>query len=162
MSCIVYFETGVHNPFIKFGMFEKFTTPTSKFKLRVARGLAGKGIFALEAIPKGKRIIEYIGKQVPVEKQESQTGRYLFTTGRKKMIDGNIKENIARFINHSCRPNCEARGPRGKVYIYSLRKIKAGEELTYDYGDEYFEDYIKPIGCKCLKCRGTTPSSPRR
>lgn len=123
------------------------------FKLRTARGISGKGIFALEEIPKGKRIIEYIGKEVPVEKQKAATGKYLFTTGRKKMIDGNIKENIARFINHSCRPNCEARGPSGKVFIYSIKKIKAGEELAYDYGDEHFDEYIKPIGCKCEKCR---------
>jgi uncharacterized protein len=128
--------------------------PTSKFKLRTARGISGKGIFALEDIPRGKRIIEYIGRSVPVERQETITGRYLFVTGRKKMIDGNIKENIARFINHSCRPNCEADGPSGKVFIYSKRKIKAGEELTYDYGEEYFDDYIKPIGCRCEKCKG--------
>jgi uncharacterized protein len=134
-------------------MSGKFTIPTSKYKLRVGRAVSGKGVFAMEEIPKGKRIIEYIGRNVPVEKQETQTGRYLFETGRKKMIDGNIQENIARFINHSCRPNCEADGPSGKVFIYSKRKIKAGEELTYDYGEEYFEDYIKPIGCKCEKCR---------
>ena len=135
-------------------MSEKLTPPTSKFKLRTGLGISGKGIFALEEIPKGKRIIEYIGRNIPVEEQESSTGRYLFWTGRKKMIDGNVKENIARFINHSCRPNCEADGPSGRVFIRSLRKIKAGEELTYDYGDEYFEDYIKPVGCKCEKCRG--------
>ena len=115
--------------------------------------MAGKGVFAMEPIPKGKRIIEYIGKNIPVKKQQLVEGRYLFWTGRKKMIDGNIKENTARFINHSCRPNCEADGPRGHVYIYSLRKIKVGEELTYDYGKEYFRDYIKPVGCKCEKCR---------
>lgn len=134
-------------------MPEKFIVPTSKFKLRVARGLSGKGVFALEEIPKGKRIIEYIGRSVPLEKQESVTGRYLFTTGKNKMIDGNIKENTARFINHSCRPNCEARGPSGKVFIYSIKKIKAGEELAYDYGEEYFDQYIKPFGCKCRKCK---------
>ncbi len=116
-------------------------------------GLSGKGIFALEAIPKGKRIIEYIGREVPVSKQKTTTGRYLFWTGRKQMIDGNVKENIARFINHSCRPNCESYGPRGRIFIRSIRKIKAGEELTYDYGEEYFDEYIKPIGCKCVKCR---------
>jgi len=134
-------------------MTEKLKTPISKFALRTARGLSGKGIFAMEEIPKGKRIIEYIGRSIPVERQESVTGRYLFWTGRKKMIDGNIRENTARFINHSCRPNCEADGPSGRVFIYSLRKIKVGEELTYDYGDEYFEDYIKPIGCRCEKCK---------
>jgi SET domain-containing protein len=68
------------------------------------------------------------------------------------MIDGNIKENTARYINHSCRPNCEAEGPKGRIYILSTRNIKAGEELTYDYGKEYFETYIKPFGCKCVKC----------
>lgn len=133
-------------------MTDKLIAPIPNFKLRVARGLSGKGVFALEDIPKGKRIIEYIGKDVPVEKQETATGRYLFETGRKKMIDGNVKENTARYINHSCRPNCEAKGPSGKVFIYSIKKIKAGEELTYDYGDEYFDDYIRPNGCKCEKC----------
>ncbi|MBX4181696.1 SET domain-containing protein-lysine N-methyltransferase [Candidatus Parcubacteria bacterium] len=127
--------------------------PISRFKLRVGRGISGKGIFAMEEIPKKKRIIEYIGTSVPVEKQETIKGRYLFWTGRKKMIDGNIKANVARFINHSCRPNCEAAGPSGRILIYSKRRIKAGEELTYDYGKEYFDDYIKPIGCRCEKCR---------
>ncbi len=134
-------------------MSEEFKVPISKYKIKVARGLSGKGIFTLEEIPKGKRIIEYIGKEVPVEEQETRKGRYLFETGRKKMIDGNIKENIARFINHSCRGNCEAKGPSGKVFIYSKRRIKAGEELTYDYDKEYFDEYIKPYGCKCEKCR---------
>ncbi len=134
-------------------MSQIFTTPTPAYAVRVARGISGRGIFALEDISKGKKIIEYIGKEVPLEKQESATGRYLFTTGRNKVIDGNIKENIARFVNHSCRPNCEARGPSGRVFIYSIRRIRPGEELTYDYGDEYFEDFIKPIGCKCEKCR---------
>jgi uncharacterized protein len=133
---------------------ENFITPTSKFKLRTGRGVSGKGVFAMEEIPKGKRIIEYIGRTVPPDMQDSVSGRYLFTVGRNKMIDGNIKENTARFINHSCRPNCEAKGPSGQVFVYSIRKIKPGEELTYDYGKEYFDEYIKPIGCKCVKCRG--------
>lgn len=134
-------------------MFKKLKTPISKFKLRVGKSLSGKGVFAMEEIPKGKRIIEYIGRSVPVEEQGTIAGRYLFWTGRKKMIDGNIKGNLARFINHSCRPNCEADGPSGRVFIYSLRRIKVGEELTYDYGDEYFNDYIKPVGCRCEKCK---------
>lgn len=122
------------------------------YGLRVGRGLSGKGIFATREIPKGVCVIEYIGKPVPKEEQETKTGRYLFETGKGLMIDGNIKENTARFINHSCRPNCEADGPSGKVFILTLRKIKAGEELTYDYDEEYFNDYIKPIGCRCVKC----------
>jgi uncharacterized protein len=130
---------------------------SANFKLQTKRGLSGRGIFAREDISKRKRIVEYIGRNVPIEEQESATGRYLFWTGRKKMIDGNTRENTARFINHSCQPNCEAKGPSGKVFIYSIKKIKAGEELTYDYGDEYFEDYIKPHGCKCQKCSPLRP-----
>src|SRR4051812_16040562 len=112
-------------------MSEKFKAQTSEYKLRTGRGISGNGVFALEDIPKKKRIVEYIGKNVPVGKQKTAEGRYLFWTGRKKMIDGNIKENLARYINHSCRPNCEAFGPSGKIFISSKRKIKVGEELTY-------------------------------
>jgi SET domain-containing protein len=122
------------------------------FSLRVGKSHTGKGLFANEVIPKGKIIIEYIGKEVKKKDQENIKGKYLFATGRGLMIDGNIKENIARFINHSCNPNCEADGPRGKVYIKSLKTIKAGEELTYDYGKEYFDEHLKPKGCRCKKC----------
>ena len=123
-----------------------------EFKIKVRKSKTGKGLFALQDIPKNKCVIEYVGLDVPKEEQDYKTGRYLFTTGRGLMIDGNIRENTARYINHSCKPNCEPEGPRGKVYIMSLRKIKVGEELTYDYGKEYFDEYIKPIGCKCEKC----------
>jgi len=121
------------------------------FNLKVKKSATGKGLFAVDPIPKGSCIIEYIGKPVP-EKDQEKGGRYFFWTGRKTMIDGNIPENKARYINHSCRPNCEAEGPNGHIYILSIRNIKAGEELTYDYGDEYFETYLKPKGCKCVKC----------
>jgi len=122
------------------------------YSLRVGKSNTGKGLFANELIPKGKFIIEYIGKDVKREDQENAKGKYLFATGRGLMIDGNIKENVARFINHSCNPNCEADGPRGRVYIRSLKAIKAGEELTYDYGKEYFDEHLKPKGCCCKKC----------
>ncbi len=79
-------------------------------------------------------------------------GKYFFEVGKNHVIDGNIPSNIARYINHSCKPNCEADGPEGKVYIWALRKIKAGEELTYDYGEEYFDKHISPKGCRCHKC----------
>jgi hypothetical protein len=59
---------------------------------------------------------------------------------------------MARYINHSCRPNAEALISKGRVWIWSRRNIKAGEEIAYDYGKEYFEGVIKPIGCKCEKC----------
>lgn len=80
------------------------------------------------------------------------SGKYLFDVGKKITIDGNIPQNKARYINHSCRPNCEADGPPGRVFIFATRSIKPGEELTYDYGKEYFDEHIKPKGCRCDKC----------
>ncbi len=124
-----------------------------RFQLKVKKSLTGKGLFALENIPKDKCVIEYIGKDIKKDDQDDASGKYLFATGKNIMIDGNIPENIARYINHSCRPNCEARGPKGHVYILSLKNIRAGVELTYDYGKEYFDAYINPKGCKCPKCQ---------
>lgn len=121
------------------------------FNLKVKKSATGKGLFAVDPIPKNSCIIEYIGTPVPEADQE-KGGRYFFWTGKKTMINGNIPENKARYINHSCRPNCEAEGPNGHIYILSIRNIKAGEELTYNYGTEYFETYLKPKGCKCVKC----------
>lgn len=79
-------------------------------------------------------------------------GKYLFEIAKNKTIDGNIPSNIARFINHSCAPNCEAVGPRGRVFIFSRKRIAAGSELTYDYGKDYVDRHIRPQGCRCAKC----------
>lgn len=123
------------------------------YAVKVKRSSAGLGLYAQEAIPKGACIIEYIGRPVTEEEADRDQGKYLFEIGKNKTIDGNIKENIARYINHSCRPNCEADGPTGRVFILALRNIKLGEELNYDYGKEYFDRHIKPKGCRCSKCR---------
>lgn len=128
------------------------------FKLRVKKSVAGKGLFTEVDIPKGACIVEYIGIDVPEKDQHKINSRYLFETAKGKMINGNIPGNIARYINHSCAPNCEAQGPAGKVFIFSIKKIKAGEELTYDYGEEYFDEYFKDGGCKCPKCKAKAKS----
>lgn len=122
------------------------------FALSVRRANTGRGLFAIEPIPKGACIIEYIGVPISEEEAAEDNGKYLFEVDPGKTIDGNIKENTARYINHSCRPNCEADGPKGHVYILATRNIKAGEELFYDYGKEYFNRHIKPKGCRCAKC----------
>lgn len=122
------------------------------FALRVRRSATGRGLFAEEEIPKGACIIEYTGKPVSEEAAIQDAGKYLFEVAKGKTIDGNIPSNTARYINHSCRPNCEAYGPPGRIFIFSLRRIKAGEELFYDYGEEYFDRHIKPKGCRCVKC----------
>ena len=122
-------------------------------RLSVRRSVTGKGLFAEEDIPKGVCIIEYTGRIVSKKEAEEGTGKYLFEVNAKKTIDGNIRSNPARYINHSCRPNCEAIGPYDKVFIFSRKPIKAGTELTYDYGKEYFNRFIKPKGCRCEKHR---------
>ncbi len=121
-------------------------------KLRVRRSKTGKGLFAEERIPKGACVIEYTGRPVSEAEQERMSGKYLFEVSKKVTIDGNVPSNKARYINHSCAPNCEADGPTGRVFILALRNIKAGEELTYDYGEEYFDEHIKPKGCRCTAC----------
>lgn len=123
------------------------------FKLRVARSKTGNGLFAVEAIPKGACVIEYIGRAVSKMEQKKDEGKYLFWVSDTQMINGNIPQNTARYINHSCAPNCVVEGPDGHIFIMSKRAIKPGEELTYDYGDEYFDKHIRPKGCKCAKCK---------
>ncbi len=123
------------------------------YNLRVKRSATGKGLFAQESIGKGSRILEYTGRPVSEAEQYKDSGKYLFWTGKKSMINGNIPSNKARYINHSCVPNCEADGPEGRVFISALRKIKKGEELTYNYGEEYFDKHIGTQSCRCPKCR---------
>lgn len=124
-----------------------------KYKLAVKRTATGLGLFALEAIPAGKRIIEYTGPLILNEEVEKRRGKYFFGINTKWSIDGSPRSNTARYINHSCRPNASAFVSGRRVWVWSKRNIKAGEELTYDYGKEYFDDQIKPKGCKCSKCR---------
>lgn len=134
------------------GHIPKTATAQGNFKLRVKKSSAGRGLFAEEMIPKDACIIEYIGRPATLEEMARDEGKYLFWTGKTTMINGNIPENTARFINHSCAPNCEADGPRGRIFIIARRAIKPGEELTYDYGGEYFNKHIKPRGCRCVAC----------
>lgn len=122
------------------------------FLLYVRRSRTGRGVFAGAPIPKGACIIEYKGKPVSKKDMEENAGKYYFWTSRSSMIDGNIKGNVARFINHSCAPNCEADLYKRRIFIIALKNIQTGEELTYDYGDEYFDMHFTPRGCRCVKC----------
>lgn len=130
---------------------------------KVKRTKTGLGLFATELIPKGKRIVEYFGPLVPNEEVERSSKKYFFGVNKKWSIDGSPRENIARYINHSCRPNAEAFvSDRRRVWIWSMKKIKPGEEITYDYGKEYFEGIIEPMGCKCEKCSVRSPTVRKR
>ena len=126
-----------------------------EYKLDVKRCLTGNGIFAGEDIPKGSFIAQYGGIIIQGKEniEKLPNTKFLFEINRNKILNGNHKSNIARYINHSCKPNSEAVDYRGDIYIDSIRNIKKGEEITYNYGKEYFEDFIQPAGCKCIKCR---------
>jgi SET domain-containing protein len=67
-------------------------------------------------------------------------------------IDGSPRSNAARYINHSCQPNAKAYRTGARIWIWSIKAIEAGEEITYDYGKKYFDEQIKPKGCKCAEC----------
>lgn len=123
-----------------------------KHKFVIKRSVTGLGLFAVRPIAAGKRIIEYTGPIITSEEVEQRRGKYFFEIDEKLAIDGSPRSNTARYINHSCRPNAEAIVSGRRVWIWSKKAIKAGEEITYHYGREYFDDHIKPVGCKCKKC----------
>ena len=120
--------------------------------LATKRGVNGLGLFAKVPIKKGDCIIEYVGEIINDAEANRRGGRYLFQTSKDRHIDGTMRSNIARYVNHSCRPNCEADTIRGRVFISAIKNIAVGEELNYDYGKEYWDEHIKPKGCGCVKC----------
>lgn len=120
----------------------------------VKRTATGLGLVALKRIPRGKRIVEYFGPLITNEVVERSDGSYFFGVNNKWSIDGSSRHNLARYINHSCKPNAEAIvSSRGRVWIFATKNIKPGEEITYDYGEEYFDGIIRPRGCRCQNCR---------
>ncbi|HLL73088.1 MAG TPA: SET domain-containing protein [Pyrinomonadaceae bacterium] len=121
-------------------------------KFVVKRTNSGLGLFTLKTIPYNKRVIEYVGPILTNEEVEKRSGKYFFELDEKRSIDGSSRQNIARYINHSCRPNARGYTTGNRIWIWSLREIKAGEQITIDYGKSYFNDHIKPVGCKCEKC----------
>ncbi|OGG79201.1 hypothetical protein A3A39_04975 [Candidatus Kaiserbacteria bacterium RIFCSPLOWO2_01_FULL_54_13] len=135
----------------------------STVSIRTSKPGLGRGLFANRPIASGDFVAEYTGVHIPTPYADTLETRYLFEIDSDWTIDGSSRANVARYINHSCEPNCEGeiRGlpaPRssrqagGRVLIYAARDIRLGEELTLDYGDEYFDEFIRPQGCKCVRC----------
>jgi SET domain-containing protein len=127
---------------------------TSRGNFALKRTITGLGLFTVQPIPKGKRIIEYIGPIITREEMDRKGGKYMFEIDEKRVIDGSDRGNIARYINHSCRPNAEAFITGRRIWIWSKKKIEAGQEITINYGEEYLDEHIRPKGCKCEKCLG--------
>jgi SET domain-containing protein len=133
-------------------MKKRKTYNPGRYKVAVKRSSAGLGLFTKEDIPKGECIIEYVGRTLSHAEEYTINSQYLFEIHSRKTIDGSARSNIARYINHSCRPNAETEIYKGRVYVFSRKLIKAGEEISYDYGKEFWNEYIKPYGCRCVRC----------
>ncbi len=142
--------------------------PDTHIKVRHSK-VHGNGVFAARKIPAGARIIEYQGKRITEKQAEKRFGQdpenphhtFFFSLESGKLIDGGDEGNDARWINHSCEPNCEAQEEKGRVFIQAMRDITRGEELNYDYGlviDEKMSKALKKAyECRCgsAECRGT-------
>ncbi len=128
---------------------------TNTKKYRVGKSSAGLGLFATNEINKGELVIEYTGERITEEEANRRGGRYLFELNDNWTIDGKGRDNIARYLNHACRPNCEPElnDDETRIFIYAKRKIKSGEELTYNYGKMYLNDIIGgQQKCRCVSC----------
>lgn len=122
---------------------------------RVGRASAGLGLFAVKPIAKRQSIVTYSGPWIDneeAERRERRGARYLFEVNSRWTIDGSSRRNLGRYANHSCRPNAEAVQRQRKMVLVALRAIAPGEEITYDYGKDYFDIFIKPSGCRCAAC----------
>lgn len=134
----------------------------------------GLGVFTSRAVPCGTRLLEYLGERIS---EAEATRRYyaaaspdafvlLFTVSRSVVIDGGVGGRAARYVNHSCEPNCEAVEEGGRVFIASLRDLAPGEELTYDYNvappSPLPRDWRRRYACRCgaPRCRGTMLTRP--
>lgn len=129
-----------------------------RFVIRESRPGTGAGLFTLVNLKKKDFILEYTGVRIPSAIADDSPSRYLFEVDEHWTLDGESHTNEARWINHDCHPNVEAEIEDGKIMIYAQKKIKAGEELTIDYDSEYFDEFIRPVGCKCASCEKGLPS----
>src|SRR6201995_5422073 len=123
---------------------------------RIGRSRTGLGLFATKPIKKGARIVRYFGPLLDSrnKKHDDIENKYLFELNGRWTIDGSVRKNVARYINHACRPNAESdvSARKRKVVIRAIKNIEPGDEINYDYGTDYFKAYLKPIGCKCAAC----------
>jgi uncharacterized protein len=121
--------------------------------LRVSRSRSGLGLFARVPIKKGQFIVRYSGRKIRTETADELDTRYLFELNTRWTIDGSNRRNLGRYVNHACRPNAETYFVKHVIKIRAIKNIKPGDEITYHYGRNYFEAFIKDKGCKCGHCK---------
>jgi SET domain-containing protein len=137
---------------------EKGRKSTVKIRVRVGPSrIAGQGLFAAQDIKKGTRILPYIGEKIPKDESTRRLAygnNYIFELNDQYDIDGKTLENTARYINHSCAPNCDVTHTTRTIWIVALRDIKAGEELSYNYGYDIKDYLAHPCQCGASTCCG--------
>ncbi|CAN5430232.1 SET domain-containing protein-lysine N-methyltransferase [soil metagenome] len=156
----------------------KKTFKTSQEKVEVRKsGVHGKGVYATAPLRKGERVVEYTGDRLPWKEAMDLPPRdptnpyhtFFFSLDNGNVIDAGRGGNDARWINHSCTPNCETEEKDDRIFVYALRSIQTGEELFYDYkivpSERRTKKLEKEFACRCgtAKCRGTMlePKKPR-
>jgi ssDNA-binding Zn-finger/Zn-ribbon topoisomerase 1 len=125
----------------------------SRRPFRVGRSRTGLGIFATKPIKKKQWLAEYRGKLITAKQADSYESRYQFEVNSRWTIEGATRNNLARYFNHSCRPNAEVEIYGHRVFIRARKAIEPGEEITYDYGTDYFKAFLGKDVCQCPKCR---------
>jgi uncharacterized protein len=134
-------------------------------KFRISRSYTGLGMFATKPFKRRDYIATYRGPHITneeSEKREQRGATYMFALNKTHTIDGSPRYNIARYINHSCRPNAEPVARNGGMVIIASKKIEPEEEITYDYGKDYFSYFLEAGGCKCTWCRAKKARKRRK
>ena len=141
------------------------SSKTSRKPYRIGRSSTGLGLFATEPIEKGVFIAEYKGRRITNAQAkwlEARGSRYMYEINNRWTVDGSSRRNMGRYANHSCRPNAESDVVKGKVILRAIKAIEPGSEITYDYGREYFDLIIKPMGCRCAHCSRKRSAAVKR
>lgn len=150
-------------------------SPASPWAAPRSSAIHGSGLYAVRPIPRGTRIIEYVGERITkAEARRREAKRiaaraaggegcvYVFELNQRHDLDGDVAWNPARLINHSCAANCEPQVIRGRIWIIARREIAEGEELGYDYGFDYADWRLHPCRCGTQACVGYIVSKSQR
>jgi SET domain-containing protein len=132
---------------------------------RIGRSATGLGLFATKPIKRAIHIAAYRGRRLSYEEAErldARGAKFLFEVNGRCTIDGSPRWNLGRYLNHSCQPNAKAVGRKGGIVFVASRRIEPGEEITIDYGQEYYRFFLENGGCRCSPCRAKAVKRQRK